>query len=104
MIDRPRFPRTLAVLILALLLTSAVAALAQEAEELPPEAAAAMGIGMMVVIGLAVLVGLIIQIVIIVFLYKDAQARNQQGALWAILGFLFGWIALVVWLIIRPKQ
>jgi hypothetical protein len=58
----------------------------------------------MILVILAVVVGLVIQIIIIVFLYKDAQARSQSGALWAILGFLFGWVALVVWLIIRPKQ
>lgn len=100
MVCRPGLPRALAVLILVLLLAGAVAALAQEAEDISPAAAG----GMIIVVILAVVVGLVIQIVIIVFLYKDAQARNQQGALWAILGFLFGWIALIVWLIIRPKE
>ena len=103
MIGRPVLPRAVAALILVLLLAGAVAVLAQEVEEMPPEAAAAVGIGM-IVGGLAFLVYLVITIVIIVFLYKDAQARSQQGALWAILGFLFSWVALIVWLIIRPKE
>jgi uncharacterized membrane-anchored protein len=95
-----RSSRTLAVLILALLLASAVVALAQEAQEVSP----ALAGGMLILVVLAVVVGLVVQIIIIVFLYKDAQARSQAGTLWAILGLLFGWIALIVWLIIRPKQ
>ncbi len=99
-----RSSKTLAVLILALLVASAVAALAQEAEELPPEAAAGIAIGAFVIAGLAIIIGLAVQIIIMVFLYRDAEARGQSGALWAILGFLFSWVALIVWLIIRPKQ
>jgi Na+/H+-dicarboxylate symporter len=99
-----RSPRVLAVLVLAILLGCAVMAFAQEPQEVPPEAAAGMAIGMIIVTGLIILVSLAIQIAIIVFMYRDAEARGQSGALWAILGFLFGLLALIIWLIIRPKQ
>ena len=95
-----RFAALLAVLMLLL----GSVALAQETTgEIPPEAAAGLVVGGIVSI-VAIIVGLVIQIIIIVFLYKDATARGQSGALWAILGFFFSWIALIIWLIVRPKQ
>ena len=88
--------------VLVLLLGSVL--LAQDTTgELPPEAAAGLAAGVLIVVIIAAVVGLVIQIVIIVFLYKDATARGQSGALWAILGFFFGLLALIIWLIIRPK-
>jgi protein-S-isoprenylcysteine O-methyltransferase Ste14 len=104
MARRLRLPAVFAALILALLVAGAVSALAQQSEELPPEAAAGIAIGALVIAGLAIIIGLAIQIGIMVFLYRDAEARGQSGVLWAILGFLFPLLALIIWLIIRPKQ
>ena len=87
---------------LVLLLGSALLA-QQPSGELPPEAAAGLAAGVLIVVIIAIVVGLVIQIIIIVFLYKDATRRGQSGALWAILGFFFSWVALIIWLIVRPK-
>ena len=43
--------------------------------------------------------GIFISIIIAVFLYIDAQKYNKRPWLWAILGFIFGPIALGIYLI-----
>ena len=48
------------------------------------------------------LLSLIINILIMVFLYKDAEKRGKSGILWAILGFFLSIIALIIWLLVRP--
>ena len=89
--------------VLVLLLGSAILAQQTTPTEIPPEAAAGLAIGMLIFTIVAIVVGLVVQIIIIVFLYKDATRRGQSGALWAILGFFFGLLALIIWLITRPK-
>lgn len=58
--------------------------------------------------GILMFAGLILSIWMIVWTYKDAEKRqNPNAALWAILVFLFGWIAFIVYLFVRkeyPKQ
>jgi uncharacterized membrane protein YhaH (DUF805 family) len=50
------------------------------------------------------LLGFIIQIIIAVYMYKDAEKRGKSGVLWLIIGLLFGLIGLIVWLIVRPPE
>ncbi len=50
------------------------------------------------------LVAFIIEIAIAVWMYKDAEKRGKSGALWLIIGLLFGLIGLIVWLIVRPPE
>jgi len=94
----------LAALCAVLVLLLGLALFAQQTTpgEIPPEAAAGLAVAGIITV-VAIIVGLVIQIIIIVFLYKDATRRGQSGALWAILGFFFGLIALIIWLIVRPK-
>lgn len=50
------------------------------------------------------LVSFVIAILLMIWVYKDAKARGQNAVLWLILTFFFGIVALIVWLIIRPKE
>ncbi len=63
--------------------------------------AALLGGGLCMVVWL---VGIVIAILLMIWVYKDAKARGQNAVLWLILTFFFGIIALIVWLIIRPKE
>ncbi len=37
-------------------------------------------------------------------MYRDAEKRGKSGALWLIIGLLFGIIGLIIWLIVRPPE
>lgn len=51
------------------------------------------------------LIGLVIGGLIAAFIYKDANQRGMNAIVWAIFGFLFGLITLIIYLIVRkPKQ
>jgi RsiW-degrading membrane proteinase PrsW (M82 family) len=63
--------------------------------------AAAALLGTCLIVGLVILV---INILLLIWVYKDAKARGQNAVLWLILTFFFGIVALIVWLIIRPKE
>ena len=43
-----------------------------------------------------------INIAILVWVYKDAQARGAEPMLWLVLVFFTGLIGLIIWLIVRP--
>ena len=62
--------------------------------------AALLGGGLCMVVWL---VSFVIAILLMIWVYKDAKARGQNAVLWLILTFFFGIVALIVWLIIRPK-
>jgi len=46
----------------------------------------------------------IIWIAIGVWMYRDAEKRGKSGALWLIIGLLFGILGLIIWLIVRPSE
>ena len=48
------------------------------------------------------IVALAINIAILVWVYKDAQARGAEPMLWLILVFFTGLIGLIIWLCVRP--
>jgi len=53
------------------------------------------------------LVPLLINLLLMVYVYKDARSRGESGgssAIWLIFTFFFGLIAFVIWLIVRPKR
>ncbi len=58
--------------------------------------AALLGGGLCMVVWL---VSFVIGILLMIWVYKDAKARGQNAVLW----LFFGIVALIVWLIIRPK-
>ncbi len=45
---------------------------------------------------------LIIDILILVWVYKDAKKRGANGALWIIIILFTGIIGLIIWLVVRP--
>jgi len=47
---------------------------------------------------------LIINILIAYWMYKDAEKRNENGALWAVIGFFLSIIGLVIWIVVRPDM
>ena len=51
---------------------------------------------------IAALIGFAINIAILVFVYKDAQARGAEPMLWLILVFFTHLVGLIIWLIVRP--
>jgi len=47
-------------------------------------------------------VAVIIAIAIGVWMYRDAERRGENGALWLIIGLVGGIIGLIIWFIVRP--
>ena len=45
---------------------------------------------------------LVINIFIMIWVYKDAEARGESGALWLIIVLFAGIIGLIIWLVVRP--
>ena len=57
--------------------------------------------------GIGCLFGLVmlgIWIAITVWAYRDAQARGENGVLWAVIVFFLGLIGLVIWLVVRSNK
>ena len=50
------------------------------------------------------IVVLIVDIALAIWTKKDADKRGANGTLWAVLVFFFGLVALVIYLLTRPKQ
>ncbi len=44
----------------------------------------------------------VIAILIAIWVYKDAEKRGSNGALWLIIVILLGIIGIIIWLLIRP--
>jgi len=51
--------------------------------------------------GFFALVHLFFWILVIVWVYRDAQKRGKEAILWALLVFFLHWIGLIIWLIVR---
>ena len=49
-------------------------------------------------------VGSIIHLIVLIWLYKDAERRGESGVLWLLVGLIAGIIGLIIWLIVRPKE
>ena len=50
------------------------------------------------------LVALGVWIAVTVWTYRDAQARGENGILWAVIVFFLGLIGLVIWLVVRSNK
>lgn len=50
---------------------------------------------------LCYLIFFIIWLYLLIWIYKDAKRRGSSGALWVILYLFLGWIALIIWLVVR---
>lgn len=64
----------------------------------------AIWLGALLCIILFAILGFCLQIYICYFMYTDATARGENGALWAVIGFFGGLIGLIVWLCVRPDK
>jgi hypothetical protein len=49
-------------------------------------------------------ISICIQIYLCYFMYTDAEARGENGVLWAVLGLFLGLVGLIIWLCIRPEK
>ncbi len=47
---------------------------------------------------------LIIGIILSILVYKDAESRGENGALWLLVVLITGIIGLIIWLIVRPRK
>lgn len=56
----------------------------------------------MVLCVLVPVIWLIVAILIAVWVYKDAEKRGENGALWLIIVILTSIIGLIIWVIVRP--
>ncbi len=52
----------------------------------------------------SIIVFFIISIVLCVWVYRDAEARGKNSALWLIIVLIAGLLGLIIWLIVRPKE
>ena len=97
--------RKTAVCILALLLLLLCAPLALAQNNLPDVPAnAETPTGLIIGCTCAFfIVALAINIAILVWVYKDAQARGAEPMLWLILVFFTGLIGLIIWLCVRRR-
>lgn len=50
------------------------------------------------------IIWLIIAILLCVWVYRDAQSRGENAALWLLIVLITGIIGLIIWLIIRPEK
>ncbi len=53
---------------------------------------------------LVTLVALVLVIWIAVWIYRDATKRGAPAALWVLLWLFFSWLALIIYLVVRPKE
>lgn len=47
---------------------------------------------------------LIVNILICIWVYKDAEKRGQSGILWLLVVLVAGIIGIIIWLVIRPPE
>ena len=48
-----------------------------------------------------IVVWFIIGILVAIWMYKDANAKGENGILWLVIGLLLGIIGLIIWLFYR---
>jgi len=72
---------------------------------IPPEEAAAWGIGCLIVSLVVGLAWTVVWIILMVWVYKDAKARGMENpAVWLILIIFTHIIGFIIYLVVRPKE
>jgi hypothetical protein len=51
-----------------------------------------------------IIVSSLVGIWLCIWIYRDAQARDENGALWVIILLISGLIGLIVWLVVRSDR
>jgi len=54
------------------------------------------------IIIIAIIAMAIVGILVLIWIYKDAEKRGQSGILWLLIVLVGGIVGLIVWLVIRP--
>ena len=68
----------------------------------PPEVIFGFGIlALMIAFGV---VWFVVAILIAVWVYRDAEKRGENGALWLIIVLIAGIIGLIIWLVVRGDK
>ena len=70
----------------------------------PIGAAAGALMGAMIGLIVFVIVWFVIGIVIAVWVYKDAEAKGENGVMWLIVCILLSFVGLIIWLIVRRNK
>ncbi len=63
-----------------------------------------IGIGLAGLACLLPILGIVIWIAIGIWMYKDAEKRDENGVLWLIVGLVAGIIGVIIWLVVRPDM
>ncbi len=50
------------------------------------------------------LVALVLVVWVAVWIYRDATKRGAPAVLWVLLWLFFSWLALIIYLVVRPKE
>ena len=97
--------KKLAIALMGILLTMAVATVASAADDNPYDLSAndagilfGLGIAYCIVVAIIFVIGILIAI----WVYKDAEKRGSSGVLWLIIVILTSIIGLIIWLVVRP--
>lgn len=46
----------------------------------------------------------VVDLILLVWVYQDANKRGTNGCLWAIVVFFLSWIGLILYILLRPKN
>ena len=60
--------------------------------------------GPAIVIGIILLIGsvFIVQILVAIWVYKDANKRGENGVIWLLIVLVAGLVGIIIWFVIRP--
>ena len=101
--------KKIAILLASLVLMSAAVTIVSaydpyEEYGMDPEDAASFAV-LGGIIGLAcIAIWFILAIILMIWVYKDAEKRGSSGVLWLLIVLITGIIGLIIWLVVRPKD
>ena len=70
----------------------------------PPPPEVLFGFGIFALIIAIMVLWFVVAILIAVWVYRDAEKRGENGALWLIIVLITGLIGLIIWLIVRGDK
>lgn len=70
----------------------------------PPPPEVLFGFGILALMISFAVIWFVVAILIAVWVYRDAEKRGENGALWLIIVLIAGIIGLIIWLIVRGDK
>lgn len=70
----------------------------------PPPPEVFFGFGILALMISFAVIWFVVAILIAVWVYRDAEKRGENGALWLIIVLIAGIIGLIIWLIVRGDK